>query len=147
MRLKFGSAPAQLLTIGKEAEKSLEKRASAIKRQFQINNDVSTKSQLSQNISKQATHGGTISSASWLKKDDPSIVTIETLRDNSIKKTNQSGFKNNKKYPSSSEKKAYFNEKTDDDSDDDQDLIVTNRKNTGKSQNSTGRLSNLAPPY
>ncbi|CAF0994429.1 unnamed protein product [Brachionus calyciflorus] len=69
LRLKFGSAPAQLLTKGEQAEKSLEKRASQIKKQFDLNNVVSAKSQLSQHqhlMSKQAMQG-TVSSASWNK--------------------------------------------------------------------------------
>lgn len=66
LRLKFGSAPAQLLTKGEEAEKSLEKRASAIKKQFDLNNIVNTKSQISQHLSKHAIQG-TMSLNSWSK--------------------------------------------------------------------------------
>ena len=68
LRLKFGSAPAQLLTKGEQAEKSLEKRASAIKKQFDTSNLVTTKSQMTNHISKQAMQG-TASSNSWNKYD------------------------------------------------------------------------------
>ncbi|RNA08076.1 leucine-rich repeat and guanylate kinase domain-containing isoform X2, partial [Brachionus plicatilis] len=87
LRLKFGSAPAQLLTKGEQAERSLEKRASAIKKQFDVNNDVSAKSQLSQHmISKQAMQG-TVSSCSWNKSKSQSVN--EVLNKNLIKKENQ----------------------------------------------------------
>lgn len=76
LRLKFGSAPAQLLTKGEQAERSLEKRASAIKKQFNMNNNVSAKSQLSQHmISKQAMQG-TVSSCSWNKSKAQSVNGI-----------------------------------------------------------------------
>lgn len=76
LRLKFGSAPAQLLTKGEQAERSIEKRASAIKKQFDMNNNVSAKSQLSQKmISKQAMQG-TVSSCSWNKSKSQSVNGI-----------------------------------------------------------------------
>jgi hypothetical protein len=69
LRLKFGSAPAQLLSKSEQAEKSLEKRVNVLKNQFDLSNVVSTKSQLSQHLSKQAMQG-TVSSISWAKWED-----------------------------------------------------------------------------
>lgn len=57
LRLKYGSAPAQLLSKGEQAEKSLEKRVSILKNQIDLSNLVNTKSQLSQHLSKQAMQG------------------------------------------------------------------------------------------
>jgi hypothetical protein len=57
LRLKYGSAPAQLLTKGFAAEKSLEKRSSMIRKEFDDSNNVSVRSQLSQQISKIADCG------------------------------------------------------------------------------------------
>ena len=57
LRLKFGSAPAQLITKGFAAEQSLEKRSSSIRKEIEDSNNVSVKSQLSQHISKVAERG------------------------------------------------------------------------------------------
>jgi hypothetical protein len=140
LRLKFGSAPAQLLTVGREAELSLEKRASAIKKQFQITNDVSSKSQVSQNMSKQAIHGGTISSSSWMKKDEPSIVTMDA-GDNRHKLSHVMSSNKNKK--------IVYDEISDDSDDGDEILVTGNRnknKNTDRSRYSSGRVSGMTSP-
>jgi len=57
LRFKFGSAPAQLITKGFVAEKSLEKRSYNIRKEIEDSNNVSVKSQLSQHISKAAERG------------------------------------------------------------------------------------------
>ncbi len=57
LRFKFGSAPAQLITKGFVAEKSLEKRSYSIRKEIEDSNNVSVKSQLSQHISKAAERG------------------------------------------------------------------------------------------
>lgn len=53
LRLKFGSAPAELVGKGEHAEKSLEKRIQEIKRQFQSNNLVNSKSQVENRLRSQ----------------------------------------------------------------------------------------------
>jgi hypothetical protein len=140
LRLKFGSAPAQLLTVGREAEMSIEKRTSAIKKQFQITNDVSSKSQVSQNLSKQAMHGGTISSTSWMKKDEPSVVTLGT-GDNRQKMSHIMSSNRNKK--------IMYDEVSDDSDDDDENLVIGNKgknKNRDDSRYSSGRISGMTSP-
>ena len=149
LRLKFGSAPAQLLTIGREAELSLEKRASAIKKQFQIGNDVSTRSQVSQNMSKQAMHGGTISSGSWIKKEDPSIVTIETSG-TGAGVGRVAGSENRQKMShqvsSNANKMILYNGETEDSDEEEDNLVMTNKNNKTVSRYSSGRFSNMTSP-
>ena len=124
LRLKFGSAPAQLLSKGEEAEKSLEKRASAIKHQFYANNVVNVKSQLSQHLSKQAMQG-TISSNSWAKWDDKSKsmgLSVDPF----------------KSLPSKFDKHS--------DSSDGEDTVVDFKPSNNKNKNSrnSGRSSNVS---
>jgi hypothetical protein len=156
LRLKFGSAPAQLLTVGREAEMSIEKRASAIKKQFQITNDVSTKSQVSQNVSKQAMHGGTISSASWVKRDDPSIITVETgggggargMDGGGVGEIRQKMVSHAMSSNKNGNKKILYDEVSDD-SDDDDDRLVTGAKsnnNRDTSRYSSGRITSMTSP-
>ena len=137
LRLKFGSAPAQLLTKGEQAEKSLEKRASAIKKQFDTNNLVTTKSQITNHISKQAMQG-TASSNSWNKYDPNAKLSKGDAHDNSDAHKHKHGEKkkNSKKYDQL------------DDSSDDEDIKELNKidKNirTSFSSQSSARSSNLS---
>ena len=109
LRLKFGSAPAQLLSKGEQAEKSLEKRVSILKNQFDLSNLVSTKSQLSQHLSKQAMQG-TISTMSWAKYDDSSKKSLNNSNASNnfsnksiLNKNNKSKITNSIKYSEVSE--------------------------------------------
>lgn len=109
LRLKFGSAPAQLLSKGEQAEKSLEKRVNLLKNQFDLSNLVNTKSQLSQHLSKQAMQG-TVSTISWAKWEDgkksydPSLTqgTENSIKSNMHSK-NRSKLSNPIKYSEVSE--------------------------------------------
>ena len=144
MRLKFGSAPAQLLlSEGREAQLSREKRSSALKKQFRLSNDVSVRSQMSQNVSKQAL--GTLSSSSWLKKDDPSILTVDTTtinenrnRKNTLNqkpvvlgKGNDARISYNQHVASSDSD----SNNDDHDDDDDEDVLIMNNRNKRLSSN------------
>ena len=147
LRLKFGSAPAQLLSIGEQAEKSMEKRVSALKNHFNMDNVVNTKSQLSHHMSKQAMQG-TISSISWAKWGEEKSKSLDQMNSN----------KSGRIYESPMKKAGVnlirYNEDSDnssDDDDDDEAIIVTNKKNTSTkikqshdsiSSRETGRLSN-----
>ncbi len=149
LRLKFGSAPAQLLSIGEQAERSLEKRMSTLKNQFDSVNMVNTKSQLSNHLSKQAMQG-TVSSISWAKWEEKS---------KSLEAKNGISNKSGRIYESPLKKVNIirYDEETDDssdedDEDDDQAIIVGKKnrnnniiiKNTRDSMSSrdTGRMSN-----
>ena len=138
LRLKFGSAPAQLLTKGEQAEKSLEKRASAIKKQFDTSNLVTTKSQMTNHISKQAMQG-TVSATSWNKydPDSKSREEVHEKEENSKKseKKKSKASKNSKKY-----------DKQDDSSDDDNIIVAKLDKNlkTSFSPQNSGRSSHIS---
>lgn len=144
LRMKFGSAPAQLLNKGEEAERSIERRVSAIKRQFDLNNLVSTKSQLSQHISKQAMQG-TISSNSWNKWDSKSKSQDASLTRAQTNETKNSDNRRNK----NAENKYHDN--SNDSSDDenhnhlkkDKQIIGKNRRPASQL---SGRSSNLCSP-
>ncbi len=143
LRLKYGSAPAQLLSIGEQAEKSLEKRANIIKNQFDLNNIVSVKSQLSNHLSKQAMQG-TVSSISWAKWDEKSKSLEPSLTHATLNSTkSEQNYMNSIKKPNI----IKYNEESEDSSDDD-DVIVKkhnlNKKNNRDSMSSreSGRLSN-----
>ena len=134
LRLKFGSAPAQLLTKGEQAEKSLEKRASAIKKQFDTNNLVTTKSQMTNHISKQAMQG-TLSANSW----NAITKSREEVHEKEVK------HKITEKKKSKASVKKYDNQ---DDSSDEDNRIVNNTidKNlkTSFSSQSSARSSNIS---
>jgi hypothetical protein len=85
LKMKFGSAPAQLLTKGQHAEKSIEKRASKLRDQINQDNIVSTRSQMSQKISKQAFKGS--NSISKTSKHKNQIVSVEFSNEDESKKT------------------------------------------------------------
>lgn len=143
LRLKFGSAPAQLLSIGEQAEKSIEKRASILKTQFDLNNIVNTKSQLSNHLSKQAMQG-TLSSISWAKWDEKSknanqSARLNTNNHSAVKKGSQS---------------IRYEEESEESSDD--DVIIDNKNSASNkfaskknrigsiSSRDTGRISNAS---
>lgn len=149
LRLKFGSAPAQLLSIGEQAEKSMEKRVSALKNHFNMDNVVSTKSQLSHHMSKQAMQG-TISSISWAKWGDEKTKSLDQM--NSTNKSARA-YESPMKKINGQANVVRYNEHSDDSSDDDDDeaIIIGNKKNTSSkikqtrdsmSSRETGRLSN-----
>jgi hypothetical protein len=129
MRLKFGSAPAQLLSEGREAELSLEKRASAIKKQFQLAYDVSTRTQVSRNMNKQ--QNCVLASPSWAKKDDPSTKVQSNQKPKPIRYDEED----------SSDSDSNNNRCTNDDDDDD-DILIVNLN----SRYSSGRGSKLTSP-
>jgi len=85
LKMKFGSAPAQLLTKGQHAEKSIEKRASKLRDQISQDNIVSTRSQMSQKVSKQAFKGS--NSISKTSKHKNPIVSIDFSNEDESKKT------------------------------------------------------------
>jgi hypothetical protein len=85
LKMKFGSAPAQLLTKGQHAEKSIEKRASKLRDQINQDNIVSTRSQMSQKISKQAFKGS--NSISKMSKHKNAGVSVDLSNENESKKT------------------------------------------------------------
>lgn len=147
LRLKFGSAPAQLLSIGEQAEKSMEKRVSALKNHFNMDNVVSIKSQLSHHMSKQAMQG-TISSISWAKWGDEKAKSLGQM--NSTNKSARAYASPMKKI-NGQVNVIRYNEHSDDSSDDDEVIIIGNKKNTSSkikqtrdsiSSRETGRLSN-----
>lgn len=113
LRLKFGSAPAQLLSIGEQAEKSLVKRMSVLKNQFDSSNMVNTKSQLSNHLSKQAMQG-TVSSISWSKWEDKS------------KSVDPTASKSGRNYESPLKKvnNIRYDEETEESTDDDDAIVV-----------------------
>jgi hypothetical protein len=137
LRLKFGSAPAQLLTKGEQAEKSLEKRASAIKKQFDTSNLVTTKSQMTNHISKQAMQG-TVSATSW-NKYDPESKSREEVYEKEEKNK-----KNEKKKTKVNNSKKYENQE--DSSDDDNKVVVKLDKKirANFSPQSSGRSSHMS---
>ena len=101
LRLKFGSAPAQLLLgKGEHAERSLEKRVSAIKNQFNLDNLVNTKSQMTKQLASKHmnTTGGQLSNrnnanSSWLKlHDEDGLPTYKSsnLPDSQMKTSKKS---------------------------------------------------------
>jgi len=138
LRLKFGSAPAQLLSIGEQAEKSLEKRASILKKQFDSNNMVNIKSQLSNHLSKQAMQG-TVSSISWTRWDDKSKSLDPSL-------THLNSNKSEYLSPSKKPTVIKYDEESENSSEDD---VVPKKNNFNKkpirgsvSSRDTGRISN-----
>lgn len=52
LRLKFGSAPAELFGKGEQAEKSMSKRIQEIKKQFDSTNLVNSKSQIENGLKR-----------------------------------------------------------------------------------------------
>lgn len=100
LRLKFGSAPAQLLLgKGEHAERSLEKRVSAIKNQFNTDNLVNTKSQVTKQLASKHMGPGQLSNrnnanSSWLKirDDDGGLPTYKSsnLPDSQMKASKKS---------------------------------------------------------
>lgn len=142
LRLKFGSAPAQLLTKGEHAEKSLEKRVSAIKKQFEQNGLVTTKSQMSNQISKQAMQG-TVSSNSWTKWEAKS-----KSREANEQEAKQKEYEKKK---SDSKAKYSTNNKYEDESDSSEDDDIKHIKKLNNvsrymSQESSRRSSNMSTP-
>lgn len=131
LRLKFGSAPAQLLTKGEQAEKSLEKRASAIKKQFDTSNLVTTKSQMTNHISKQAMQG-TVSATSW-NKYDPDSKSREEVHEKEEKNKSKASVKNTKKF-----------DNQDDSSDDDRVVTKIDKNLKTFSPQSSGRSSHIS---
>lgn len=163
LRMKFGSAPAQLLTHGEQAEKSLVKRASALKKELELNNFITAQSQLTNQISKQAMQG-TFSSNSWVKserntKSRDLTTNLDTNRNSNSKTKKNTHYQsltvNTKLKPTNKNK---FDELLDDSSeddklDDDYVNIVSKLKNNTKIKDRTsslsqdsGRLSNLSTP-
>jgi hypothetical protein len=162
LRMKFGSAPAQLLTQGEHAEKSLVKRASAIKKELELNNLITTQSQLTNQISKQAILG-TFSSNSWIKserntKSRDLTTNLETNRNSTNKPRKNTHYQNsinNKLKPNDKNKFNEFFDSSDEDDklDNDYTNIVSKLKNNNKVNDRTsslsqdsGRLSNISTP-
>jgi len=150
LRLKFGSAPAQLLSIGEQAEKSLEKRTSALKNQFENGNMVNVKSQLSNHLSKQAMQG-TVSSISWAKWDEKTKALdaanngvsnkSERIYESPLKKVNII------RYDERPGDSSYESDIDDDNAiivgskDRSSNIKISHKQNSGSSRNS-GRMSN-----
>jgi hypothetical protein len=162
LRMKFGSAPAQLLTQGQQAEKSLVKRASAIKKELELNNLITAQSQLTNQISKQAMLG-TFSSNSWIKSErNTKSRDVATNLDTNRNSTNKP--RKNTHYPSSISNKLKQSDKNkfndlfdssdeEDKLDDDYINVVSklksNNKNNGRASSlsqDSGRLSNISTP-
>ena len=133
LRLKFGSAPAQLLSIGEQAEKSMEKRASILKTQFDLNNIVNTKSQLSNHLSKQAMQG-TLSSISWAKCDEKSKNANQSARLNANNKSAGNG--NNK----NGNQSIRYEEESEESSDED---VIINNKNSASNKYSSSKKNRI----
>lgn len=159
--MKFGSAPAQLLTQGEHAEKSLVKRASAIKKELELNNLITTQSQLTNQISKQAMLG-TFSSNSWIKSErntksrDVTTTNLDTNRNSTNKPRKnthyQSSISNKLKQSDKNKFNDLFDSSDEDDKlDDDYVNVVSKLKNNNKTNDrasslsqDSGRLSNIS---
>lgn len=101
LRLKFGSAPAQLITKGFMAEKSLEMRTNNIRKEIEDSNNVSVKSQLSQNANIKAAarqNGGSVYSERDIKSKSADFASNNANRGSksqkSITDNNQHSLKN-----------------------------------------------------
>jgi hypothetical protein len=151
MRLKFGSAPAQLMNEGRLAAKSLDKRVSNIRKQFDNAHNVSTQAQRNytpsqsrdndrkinnesdQNNSKQATKGNN-SSTSWTRSNQQTRLNSvdNSLRNNKQKEPNPPPpsqlLKKQNDYGSSSDDDDDVDDVEDDDDDDDDDELFNSRK-------------------
>lgn len=88
MRLKFGSAPAELLRKGEHAEKSIEKRINDIKKQFETNHLVNSRSQIMNSLNKNM-RDDTMSSNSIRKQSASKPNTTTKTNKPNVNKTNK----------------------------------------------------------
>jgi hypothetical protein len=109
LRMKFGSAPAQLVTKGFVAEKSLEKRQLNLRKEIDESNNVSIKSQLTHQMLSKTAERGTI--------DTP--ISSATRREMANQSAENNFNKLIKKKLNNANRTLYDSANSDDDDDDD----------------------------